>query len=345
MTEERTIPKYLNEFDEISSGLAAQEVGFLFGAGMSDKSGIHMGAELAKRMLRSAVYGATRVEEEAKEIDDIAIKYPFEAISEYCRTKTRFKNLSEWLLEHGGFKKAKPTTAHEGLFELYEYLETRFPSILFTTNFDHLIENSLGEKNAISVTIDNLQDLHKAKEEGKVAVVHLHGCIERPNTLITGEITQATLEGSLFDLFRAELAKDVFVFVGYSLADTNLRHIFFDVQRISRTRQGLEKDTYVVSPASGNPQNVDSESFIAKRIWEDRGATHLALSASDFFKSLTLATKNFVNFKAKQEVADRLVDGSLETLESMLESIAEKYRDLKADDFLLYLYYTLVPKK
>lgn len=344
MEEEKGAGKYLAEFDEISKGLANGEVGFFFGAGMSQGSGIHLGPELAKRMLRSAVYGVTRVEKESK-IDDLATKYPFEAIAEFCRRKNNYQDLSEWLLEQGGIRKAEPIGAHKELHKLYDYLWPRFPSVLFTTNFDRLIEMELGDNKAVTVTTENLYDLRVAKKENKVAVVHLHGCVSYPKSLVAGEINQATLQGPLFDLLRAELAKDVFIFVGYSLSDTNLRQLFFDIQRISQTRYGLNKKTYIVSPAEGKLDDAGSEATIAREIWRLRGATHLALTAYDFFKSLRTATQNFLHYKAKAEVAERLVGGSIETLDSLLEGIAEKYSELEAKDLLLYLYYALFPKK
>jgi hypothetical protein len=337
---------YAAEIERIAGGLLRGEIGFLFGAGMSIGSGISSGPEMAKKMLRFAVLGETKTTQPVPDIDEIATKYPFEAVSELCRTAGLFRDLSKWLKEYGGFKDPKQTKAHDDLKELYTFLIHHFPQILFTTNFDTLIEDALGREkggeNSLPITSENLSDFHTARQEKKIAVIHLHGCIEYPGSLISGEERQAIAEGMLFDLFRSELAKQVFVFVGYSLSDTNLRSLFFDIQRVSKTRQGLDKRMYAVSPAKGDLSDPHSEASIAKKIWDLRDVTHLALRADEFFESLLQATVDFTVYKAKEYVSEKLrIDG--ESLQKMAQSLAEQVKYvIKWQDIILYLYYTLV---
>jgi hypothetical protein len=336
----------------IAKRLQRGEVGFLFGAGMSYGTGICLGPELSKRMLRCKTLGVEKVDQEIPHIDKIATSFPFEAIAELCSKskKNPTMDLLGLLQEIGGMKHAKLVKVHEHLLELYFLLGPNFPRELFTTNFDPLIENalnndSLKEPRAITVTTENLDDLHRAKEENKIAVVHLHGCISHPKSIICGEMRLATLEGTLLDLFKGHLSKDVFVFVGYSLSDTNLRYIFFDIQRESESRNRIKKDTFVVSPADGSLDDDCSEVSIIKSIWGLRGnVTHLPLSAEDFFYSLNLAIRNSVLFQARELVAQRL-GTEPKVVDHMLESATADFQDLRPEDLLIYLFYVLTPLK
>jgi hypothetical protein len=234
---------------------------------------------------------------------------------------------------------AGPSKPHYLLRDLYGLVPARFPKVVFTTNFDTLIEDAF-ESEAICVTSGNLLELVKARESGKIAVVHLHGAVTHPDSIIAGEAALLDAEGPLFDLLRGALSTDIFVLIGYSLADTNLRSIFFDVQRVSKTRQGLKKRTLAVSPAAGELSDGASEASIARVMWHQRGVEHIAATAGEFMTSLYDATHNFIQFEMKQRVADAL-GKSPATLDNLLETAARPFGVIEPQDLLVYLYYSL----
>lgn len=336
---------YQEAYTTIAEYLAKGDVGFLCGAGMSRDSEIEIGCELAKRMLRRAVLGATEVDNEHPILDRLASSYPFEAIADYLVQKLPNHVIAKWLCDErqGGFDKAEPKDSHKFLYELWATLGRKFPSMVFTTNFDNLIEEKFGS-DAICITNSNIYELATAKEKNKLAVVHLHGCVMFPESIVFGEERQATLEGAVFDLFRASLATEVFVMVGYSLRDTNLRHVFFNVQRVAKTRERLKKRTFAISPADGNLNDPTSEITIVKEIWRLRGVDHLAVSAADFFKNLFRVSDQFALTKMRDKVAGA-IKKPLKTLDKMLESAAEPFEVIEPQDILEYLYCALAPEK
>jgi hypothetical protein len=333
---------YLEEYRTIGSSFAAGELGFLVGAGMSaDEGGPPAGAAMSQKMLRRAVLG-DESDSSHPSLDKLATKYPFEAVAQYLTSKLTHHDFSHWLSEKGGLAAATPKNAHRSLHELYVQQQHRFPKHIFTTNFDTLIEDAFAPNEAICITSENIADLVDARKENRVAVVHLHGCIKYPKSIIVGELQLATSEGPVFDLLRGALAVDTFVLVGYSMADTNLRNVFFEVQRIASTRYGLSKRTFAVSKADGDPTDKMSEAGVARRIWQQRGVDHIAATAGVFFQTLFDAVDSFVMVNLRKIVAQRLGKDEA-TLDKMLESACAPFGVLKPADILIYLYYALVP--
>jgi hypothetical protein len=306
---------------------------------MSAESKVALGSTIAQRMLRRAALGEQQEDVPNPVIDALAVQYPFEAIAEFLKEKVRYKDIAGWLREQGGLGAAKPSKAHYLLRDLYGLVPARFPKVIFTTNFDTLIEDAF-ESQAICVTSGNLLELVNARESGKIAVVHLHGAVTHRDSIIAAESALLDAEGPLFDLLRGALSTDIFVLVGYSLADTNLRSIFFDVQRVSKTRQGLGKRTLAVSPAAGELSDDASEASIARVMWHQRGVEHIAATAGEFMSSLYDATHNFIQFEMRQRVADAL-GKTPATLDNLLETAARPFGVIEPQDLLVYLYYSL----
>jgi hypothetical protein len=244
-------------YGTIAENFTGGELGLLIGAGMSaDESGALVAKDMSPKMLRRAVLGPGHEKKDLPELDRLAAHYPFEAIADYMVSKLPHgeDDLPDWLLEHGGLAgSVKDSIAHQKLHELYLLQPHRFPKHIFTTNFDTFIEDSFDEADVCCITSENIADLVKARKDNNICVVHLHGCVRYPKSLVVGEIALATEEGPVFDLFRAALALDSFVLVGYSMADTNLRNAFFQAQRVADTRRKLKKRTFAVSPVRGSP--------------------------------------------------------------------------------------------
>jgi SIR2-like domain len=326
-------------FRTIAGSFWRGEVGLLVGAGMSAESHVALGSTIARRMLRRAVLGEQQEDVPNPVIDALAVQYPFEAIAEFLKEKVAYQDIAGWLNAQGGLADAKPSKAHCLLRDLYGLVPARFPKIIFTTNFDTLIEDAF-ESEAVCVTSVNLRELVKARESGKIAVVHLHGAVTHPDSIIAGEAALLDAEGPLFDLLRGALSTDIFVLMGYSLADTNLRSVFFDVQRVSKTRQGLQKRTFAVSPADGEFTDGASAASIARVMWKQRGVEHIPVTAGEFMASLYEATHNFIQFEMRQRVAEAL-GKTPATLDNLLETAARPFGVIEPQDLLVYLYYSL----
>jgi hypothetical protein len=343
-----TTDLYGEAYETIATNFLSGELGLLIGAGMSaDEDGAPVAKDLSAKMLRRAVLGPGHEEDKTHpEFDKLASKYPFEAVAGYLVSKLAHgeNDLPDWLREEGGLGgPLKNPVAQRALHELYVHQPQRFPRHIFTTNFDTFIEDEFEEDEVCCITSLNVIDLVKARKRNQIAVVHLHGCVRYPGSLVYGEIALATEEGPIFDLFRSALALDSFALVGYSMTDTNLRNAFFEAQRVAATRKGLTKRTFAVSPASGAAYDPKSSAGLAKEIWHQRGVEHIAATAGTFFTTLFNAVDNFVEVHVRQAVARHLGKDE-ETLAKMLESACEPFGLLKPTDLLVYLYYALVPR-
>jgi len=333
--------EYTEDLSTVAEALTNGDLGILIGAGMSKESGLDTAAELSAKMLKRALGGA--LDPASPSIEELARSHPFEAIIEMLREKLPYADVARWLREDGGFADAKPSSPHFRLADLFA-LNKNFPRIVFTTNFDLLIEDGFGDGTAIPITSENLHSLPEARQHGQVAVVHLHGAISHPTSLQVGEASLTAGDGAVWDLLRASLATDVFLLIGYSLTDANLKRVFYDVQRLATTRKGLQKRTFAVSPARGNPSNAQSESGMARKVWRQRGVDHIAMEAGSFLAALLETTKGHVEGKILVNVA-RTMGLEIDTLRDMLDSAAKPFRWITPFDLLLYLHYTLTPIK
>ncbi len=347
---------YEEDYSVIVDSLLRGEIGFLLGAGVSVESKTRLdgeettvpdGSYLAVRMLRRCVLGVKHENDKSRpDLDALAAKYPFEAISAWLKEKLPRKGIEQWMDEFAGLGAAEISTAHIKLRELHGLLPSVFPKVIFTTNFDTLIEKTFqgdeGKTEARCITYADIAALPEARRNKQIAVVHLHGSISQPGSIVCGEQNQATVEGPIFDLLRASLATDIFVMVGYSLTDMDLRGIFFNVQRIADTRERLSKRTFAVSRASGHPGESDTEAGVAREIWKKRNVDHIAATASEFFTHVFEVAEDALKVRIRAEVAAAL-DTEPAVLDNMLKSAAERFRLIEPYDLLIYLYYTLTP--
>lgn len=330
---------YAEHYRTIAESLVGGDLGLLIGAGMSKEGKIPDGQELARRMLRRAL-GRDEGDESNEQIDQFAKVYPFEAIAEFLSQKKKGKFVN-WLKTKGGLSHGEPATSHKKLHDLYE-LVPNFPGSIFTTNFDTLIEDAFPEERVCCITSENLGDLSDARDNDKISVIHLHGCIKYPRSIVFGERELSTLEGPIQDLFRAALATETFVLIGYSLADTNLRSVFFDVQRVADTRYGLQRRTFSVSPCDGDVANDESEAGVERQIWNQRDVDHIPATATEFCTTLFEAVENYINVVIREKVA-RALDETTDALEGLLETAAAPFATITKNDMLLYLFYSLNP--
>jgi len=328
---------YHEAFKTIARDLSRGELTLLFGAGMSVDSNVPGGRKMAVQMLRRIALGDEK-DTSRPDLDSLAGKYPFEAISDLLQEKK--VDFSQWLKQEGGLGKALVSPAHTLLREVHEYVPNQFPRVVFTTNFDTLLEEGLGWDRAECVTSENFPSLSDAKRSKKVAVVHLHGCTNHPQSVVVGEISQATLRNSVFELFRGSLATETMVMVGYSMEDTNLRDIFYHIQSAAQKRRGMAKRTFAVSPADGDGGDILSAAGLAQKVWDRRGVDHLPFSAEKFFSELFKYLTDYLEHDLMGRVAFKM--GINEgVLGNMLESATKPFSVLEPVDLLIYLDYAL----
>jgi NAD-dependent SIR2 family protein deacetylase len=272
-----------NNIGSIAEQLRKKRVGFLIGVGMSLKSGSIRGDELRYALLRRGLYQSERdmTREIENKIRKISEKYPLEAIAGAITDELPLKDeeLKELLTELA-FKEEqpKPNEGHKLLSKIISRFKIK---ILFTTNWDNLIKSALGESAEVITRNNNrIINLDKITEK-KTAIIHLHGTFE--DMPLVKENDLMDLESPLLQLFLTELMSKVFVFVGYSMNDPNIKAIYYRTKDLLDRKKVINKKTYIVYP----PEDHDKhEIYINKKIWSARNIEYIPLSAEDFFRML-----------------------------------------------------------
>lgn len=224
--EEGELDDVRNKIAHIADELVGGRVGFLFGSGMSAESNGLLGRDLGFNILKHAFARSAPdplPDEIQKKIEAVLCKYPLEAIAEAATKElpTGFNGLREFIAQKIVPHDAKPHDGHLALISLAQAYNIQR---IYTTNFDNLISNafSAGGK---TITESNLREMNEAIQQGKTVIVHLHGTLQEKPLICECDLVSST--GPLFQLFLADLMCEVFIFVGYSLSDPNLRALYF----------------------------------------------------------------------------------------------------------------------
>lgn len=148
----------------------------------------------------------------------------------------------------------RPTPSHAALVRL------NLP-LLFTTNYDELIEAAYLEANQpLRVSISEEQFKARRAERPERHLVKLHGSIDQPDTIVLtrSDYARARIDRKeMLSFLRGEMTDTAFVFIGFSLSDPNFNLIHDDIRLVygmnvpaSYTVQGRRnpvKDRYLRS--------------------------------------------------------------------------------------------------
>jgi hypothetical protein len=108
-----------------------------------------------------------------------------------------------------------------------------FPRI-YTTNFDRWIEKSFERWNVPYHKIINVNDIAGSRA-GYADIVKFHGDFDQDESLVLTESSyfdRLEFEGPLDILLRADALHRPILFIGYSLADVNIRYLFHKLSKI-----------------------------------------------------------------------------------------------------------------
>lgn len=105
---------------------------------------------------------------------------------------------------------------------------------IYTTNYDHNIERSLQINNIDFSKIVNVKDLRNAKKDN-INVIKLHGDFEDDKSIVLAEsdyFKRLSFDSPLDVRLRSDAVAKSVLFVGYSLADFNIRNLLFKLWEI-----------------------------------------------------------------------------------------------------------------
>jgi hypothetical protein len=185
----------------------------------------------------------------------------------------------------------EPPPHEKGAYRLIPYL-SELNKLIFTTNWDDLVKLAFRAASESVETVRHDQDIpHIAPATH--TVVKLHGDFSDPATLVVSSTDYAKiietikvpggLAGSLWGMVSARLAESSFIFVGYRLADEDIKLL---KSLIAARQLGAEPRNYMVGPFDESEQQ-------GLKDWQ--GIDVIPAGAREFFIALAQELAEFAN--------------------------------------------------
>jgi SIR2-like domain len=115
-------------------------------------------------------------------------------------------------------------------------VEMKLP-LIYTTNYDRIIERAFGLKGAAAHTIANLDDIAAAPANTSTQIVKLHGTFDDDASLVLTETSyfdRLEFESPIDIKMRADILGKTLLFIGYSLNDINIRYMLYKLHKLRR---------------------------------------------------------------------------------------------------------------
>ena len=192
-------------------------VAFFLGAGMSRPSGYVSWKDLLREI--------------AEELElDVDKETDLIALAQFHKNRRRNRHKINQILVTEFTKDAKITRNHRLIASLPV-------STIWTTNYDHLMEDAYLEAHKRVDAKRRPTDLATTKPRTAVTIYKMHGDIDAPDEAVLTKDDYAAFESrrSLFSVqFRGHLVSKSFLFLGYSFSDPNIDYI------LARIRAALD---------------------------------------------------------------------------------------------------------
>ena len=125
---------------------------------------------------------------------------------------------------------------------------SKFPMI-YTTNYDRWIEKSFELYGKPYIKIAGVSDIPKIKD-GVTQIIKFHGDFDSDDTIVLNESSyyeRLEFETPLDIKLRSDVLGKSVLFIGYSLADVNLRFLFYKLAKLWRAENcgGVQPRSYV----------------------------------------------------------------------------------------------------
>ena len=266
MTAVITVPPYLEE--QIKAGRAVLILGAGASLGAVDESGKEAPKTEQLRDLISDQFLGGKLKNRS-----------LSQVAEYATSESNILEVQEFIRKH--FESLKPTEAHKLL-----------PSFrwwgLATTNYDRLIEAAYHQTRNPAQTlipfVENGDRIdHAQRDPDNVILLKVHGCITRTNNpecplILTVDqyIDHRAGRTRLFDLLSDWGYEHVFVFIGHSLQDPDIRQIIKDLTKNATARARF----FCVAP-DADP--------IEQRALEQHRITVIPATFAEFIRALDAA--------------------------------------------------------
>ena len=135
----------------------------------------------------------------------------------------------------------------------------KFP-IIYTTNYDRWLECAFEQFGRRYVKIVTVADLARVDPQA-TQIIKFHGDFENDESIVLDESSyfrRLDFESPLDIKLRADILGRSVLFIGYSLADINIRYLFYKLSRLWRASEpGIPQPlSYIFSPSSNPVQEA-----------------------------------------------------------------------------------------
>jgi tetratricopeptide (TPR) repeat protein len=194
-----------------------------------------------------------------------------------CPASTNYLDIAQYyvnvhdeitLIEHVRRELSKPSIGPTGAHrELIKLPVQR----IFTTNLDHLLEDTFRERDLECINVVTDQDL-PLMDRGKKSIIKLHGDLGQPQTwVLTSEQYESYFSEhpGIANLLGMDLHSKTVLFLGYSFNDIDMRMI---LEKVNKRAAGLRKNLFAVQ---FNPTRLEVEELRRRniKVIERRGKT------------------------------------------------------------------------
>ncbi|KYF70400.1 hypothetical protein BE15_11450 [Sorangium cellulosum] len=117
----------------------------------------------------------------------------------------------------------------------HKALARRDFTTIYTTNFEHHIEEALRDAGKPVVALSKFDDFARCPAQGVCQVIKFHGDLDWPETVVLTEsqyFSRLRLEAAPDQRLRADLLSNSFLFLGYSFSDVDIRYIWYRMEQM-----------------------------------------------------------------------------------------------------------------
>jgi hypothetical protein len=133
--------------------------------------------------------------------------------------------------------------------------------LIYTTNYDRIIERAFELKKVRSYTIANIDDIVAAPTDNATQIVKFHGSFSDDASLVLTEssyFARLEFESAIDIRLRADILGRCLLFLGYGLNDINIRYMLYKLHKL---RQEAKIETnrpsaYLVTFGAGEIQRT-----------------------------------------------------------------------------------------
>lgn len=233
--------------EELKENIRNGQVILFVGAGLSASLGLPDWDELVEFLGSELGYDARIFEGYERKT----------VLAEYFEIhKGGLEGLARWMRTHWSEDMCREKISSSAIY--HALTELNFP-IIYTTNYDHCLETAFDAAEKPWKRIVEIQDLVNA--EGKTQIVKFHGDMDRADSMVLTESSyfeRFDLNSPLDVKLRADALNKSILFLGYSLADTNLRYLTYKLHKLWResTAAANQLKSYILVSAY-NPVQKD----------------------------------------------------------------------------------------